>query len=99
MGTNYAAGRRFEWTMRTELQKDSYVVARTAGSKSVVDLIAWKGHELVFMQCKKGAKPCIPKTPPVPVGLLTARYELVWQPKGGGLADIQVLRTFSQGTP
>ena len=96
MGTNYQAGRRLEWQIRAEYQKDGYIVARTAGSKSPVDLVAWNDKEIIFIQCKYGSKPTIPKKSPVPIGKLNAWFALLWKPRGG---EASILRTFSQANP
>jgi len=93
--THYQAGRRFEWEIRADLQKKGYTVARTAGSKSPVDLIAWNDTEIIFVQCKYGAKPTLPKNPPVPIGELKASYALLWKPRGKGIDDVEVLKAFT----
>lgn len=52
MVNQYRRGADFERAVRTDLQGHGYVVIRSAGSKSPVDLIAFKQGELLLIQCK-----------------------------------------------
>lgn len=52
MTDQYKKGRRFEWAVRDELEEAGYQVIRSAGSKTKVDIVAWKMGELLFIQCK-----------------------------------------------
>jgi Holliday junction resolvase len=55
--TNYARGSAFERRVRDKLAADGYTVYRTAGSKTQVDLIAYKpGGPTLWIQCSLGAK-------------------------------------------
>jgi Holliday junction resolvase len=55
--TNYARGSAFERRVRDKLAGDGYTVYRTAGSKTQVDLIAYKpGGPTLWIQCSLGAK-------------------------------------------
>ena len=52
---NYQRGRRFEWEVKKDLEKQGYAVMRTAGSHGAYDLIAiYDGTSLYvrFIQCK-----------------------------------------------
>jgi hypothetical protein len=53
VSTRYDAGRRFEWAVRDDLRADGYDVIRSAGSKSKVDLVAIKRHQILLVQCKR----------------------------------------------
>jgi Holliday junction resolvase len=48
----YASGRRFEYRVRNDLRRMGFVVVRSAGSKTPIDLIAISKGELWFIQCK-----------------------------------------------
>ena len=51
--TNYATGRRFEWKRRDHWESLGYVVVRSAGSKSPIDLVAFSPTGGVLaIQCK-----------------------------------------------
>lgn len=54
--TPYEDGTRFEQRVRNHLIEEGYWVARTAGSKTKVDLIAMKTGELLLVQCKRSGK-------------------------------------------
>lgn len=55
--TRYDTGRRFEWATRDRLSDDGYdLVARTAGSKTKVDLVAIKPGQVLLVQCKADGK-------------------------------------------
>lgn len=57
--TNYDAGRRFEWETRDALIGDGYDVIRSAGSKTKVDLAAFKPGQVLLVQCKRDGR-CSP---------------------------------------
>ena len=50
--SKYAIGRDFEYATKYALQRKGYLVMRSPGSRSPVDLIAIKSGELLFVQCK-----------------------------------------------
>lgn len=83
---NYIKGRAFEHKRRKAWERDGYVCARTAGSKSPFDLIAIKpGGPVVLIQCKTTESSSVARklladfkaTPPLPVGQYTQCME-VW---------------------
>lgn len=54
MTTNYARGRAFEYRVRDYLITLGYVVLRSAGSHTPIDLIAIFGDgEILFVQCQR----------------------------------------------
>jgi hypothetical protein len=53
--TNYTAGRRLEWAARNDLKKQGYLVIRSAGSKTPIDLVALNDREVIVIQVKKSA--------------------------------------------
>jgi len=53
MGTKYESGRRLEYIVRNKLRERGFVVVRSAGSKGPLDLVAWKGNDIRFIQCKR----------------------------------------------
>jgi Holliday junction resolvase len=55
--THYRDGRQFEYTVRNALITDGYdLVLRTAGSKTVVDLAAFKPGQALFIQAKRDGR-------------------------------------------
>ena len=50
----YVKGRRFEYKTKKEYEDKGYIVFRTAGSHGLVDLIAVRNDEILFIQCKSG---------------------------------------------
>jgi len=54
--TRYTDGRRFEYAVRNDLTVNGYEVIRSAGSKTKVDLVAFKQGQCVFVQCKRDGK-------------------------------------------
>ena len=50
--TSYSKGRHFEYTTRRNLESKGFVVFRSAGSRSVADLIALRVGEVWLVQCK-----------------------------------------------
>jgi hypothetical protein len=52
--TNYRGGADFEREVRAALIADGYkLVIRSAGSKTKVDLVAFKVDQVLFIQCKR----------------------------------------------
>src|SRR5690348_202220 len=51
--THYRQGADFEREVRTHLTRDGYEVIRSAGSKTKVDLIAFKPGQILVIQCKR----------------------------------------------
>lgn len=56
MVTHYRTGRDFEHTVRAALAADGYDVIRSAGSKTKVDLAAFKPGQALFVQCKRDGR-------------------------------------------
>lgn len=54
--TNYNAGRRFEYRVRDHLTAEGYDVIRSAGSKTKVDLVAFKPGQVLLVQCKHNGR-------------------------------------------
>lgn len=55
--TNYAAGRRAEWRARDYLEARGYYVIRSAGSKGLIDLVAFKrSRPILVIQVKYGKR-------------------------------------------
>lgn len=52
--SHYSAGRAREHEVRHDLQANGYEVIRSAGSKTKVDLVAFKPGQLLWVQCKSG---------------------------------------------
>ena len=50
--TNYSIGRAFEYRVKKYLEKEGFVVFRSAGSHSPADLVALKLGEVWLVQCK-----------------------------------------------
>jgi len=51
--SQYERGRAFEYRVRDALGADGYEVLRSAGSKTKVDLAAFKPGQLLLVQCKR----------------------------------------------
>lgn len=50
----YRRGRKFEYAIRDDLRKRGFVVVRSAGSRSPIDLVALaRGHQPVLVQAKR----------------------------------------------
>lgn len=86
---NYIRGRAFEHKRRKAWERDGYVCARTAGSKSPFDIIAIKpGGCVCLVQCKSTKSPGVARklmaefktNPPLPVGGYTQCME-IWDSK------------------
>lgn len=57
--TRYESGRRYEWAYRALLRRDGWTVARTAGSKSPIDLFYWMpGDGMLFATQAKRRATC-----------------------------------------
>ena len=52
----YHRGRAFEHAVRAALVADGYDVVRSAGSKTKIDLIAFKTSQVLLVQCKVDGK-------------------------------------------
>ena len=53
MPNRYAAGRRFEWKRRDYYRSMGYLVIRSAGSKTPIDLVCVKTKgRVLLVQCK-----------------------------------------------
>lgn len=50
--SNYTRGRRREWIVRNDLRRRGYAVIRSAGSKGVIDLLAYKHDDVIAVQVK-----------------------------------------------
>ena len=48
--SNYLRGRRFEYELKKKLEKEGWVVLRTAGSHGFADLICVKDGKVKFLQ-------------------------------------------------
>lgn len=54
---HYRNGRNFEYRVRQRLVDAGYMVFRSAGSKTKLDLLAIKpGAPMLFIQCKRGGR-------------------------------------------
>jgi Holliday junction resolvase len=53
MTTGYRLGRDLEYRAKRLLEDDGYFVVRAAASKGLVDLVALKAGETLFVQCKR----------------------------------------------
>lgn len=57
MTNHYRAGADFEREVRKALIQDGYEVIRSAGSKTKVDLLAWKSlGPILLVQCKRDGR-------------------------------------------
>ena len=50
--SRYARARDFEYAVRDDMLKRNYLVVRSAGSKTPVDIYAFDVRSKVFIQCK-----------------------------------------------
>lgn len=55
--THYDSGRRLEYKVRDDLRENGYEVIRSAGSKSPVDLLAFKRRQVLLVQVKNKRNP------------------------------------------
>ena len=51
--SKYSVGADFERTVKKMLEREGWFVCRSAGSKSCIDLVAFKLGEVKLIQCKK----------------------------------------------
>ncbi len=56
MNKHYRAGLIFEYEVRNWLRSKGWMVFRSAGSKSAVDLIGVRDNQTILVQCKYGTK-------------------------------------------
>jgi Holliday junction resolvase len=54
--TNYERGRAFEHAVRADLVAEGYEVLRSAGSKTKIDLAAFKPGQTLFVQVKRDGR-------------------------------------------
>ena len=108
----YRAGRDFEHAVRKDLVDNGYDVIRSAGSKTKVDLAAFKPGQAVFVQCKRDGKispaervellrvaahiTAVPIVAWKQVGRTAIHY---WQLTGAGPKDRVEWSTENWGTP
>lgn len=52
MNKNYISGRRFEYSIKKELEKQGWIAIRSAGSHSPFDIIAIKNDKILLLQLK-----------------------------------------------
>ena len=52
MNKRYLQGRASEYLAQRELEAEGWNTARMAGSKGVVDIIAWRAERVCFLQIK-----------------------------------------------
>jgi holliday junction resolvase Hjr len=66
MSTPYEQGRRFAYRVSLDLKRKGYEIIRSAGSKTKIDIVAFKGFgwnrtpEFLFVQAKKSTDGTIP---------------------------------------
>jgi Holliday junction resolvase len=51
---NYRAGSRLERLWMAQMKQKGYAVVRSAGSRGVIDCIAWNETEIIMAQIKNG---------------------------------------------
>lgn len=56
MSNQYRRGRRLEYQVKKDLESEGWTVLRTAGSHGFADLVALRGANIKFIQCKLIAK-------------------------------------------
>ncbi|MCU0256969.1 MAG: hypothetical protein MUF60_09500 [Vicinamibacterales bacterium] len=76
--SNYQRGVRLERDVRHDLEANGYEVIRSAGSKSAIDLVAFKPGELLFVQCKAASGAVSPDERCRQVRLWSVDLELGW---------------------
>ena len=54
--TNYSRGRDFEHAVRADLTVNGYDCVRSAGSRSKIDILAFKPGQALFVQCKRDGR-------------------------------------------
>lgn len=60
MATNYQRGSEFERQVKKKLEAQGYYVMRSAGSHTVVDVLAIKEDSILLIQCKTSNVETIP---------------------------------------
>ena len=50
--SNYDIGRKFEGRVKRHYESEGWFVIRSAGSHSLIDLVALRSGEVVLIQCK-----------------------------------------------
>ena len=55
--SKYRIGLIFEYEVRDWLEERGWMVVRSAGSKTPIDLVAVRNNQTLLVQCKKGTKP------------------------------------------
>jgi len=63
-GKRYAKGRRTEYRVKSELERQGFFVVRCAVSRPV-DLIAFREDQILFVECKRGRNPAFEPNPKV----------------------------------
>lgn len=58
--SEYEKGRRAEYEVRDHLQAHGYAVIRSAGSKGIADLVAFRRGFVLFVQVKRVDEPLTP---------------------------------------
>lgn len=59
LNANYRKGLVFEHQVRDWLTKRGWIVMRSAGSKTAVDLVGVRENHTILVQCKYGTKPAL----------------------------------------
>jgi len=49
---SYQRGRAFEYRTKYKLEKEGYIVVRSAGSHTKIDICAFRRNETLLIQCK-----------------------------------------------
>jgi len=57
MNKRYRQGVMFEYEVREWLKDRGWIVVRSAGSKTTIDLVAVRNNQTLLIQCKKGTRP------------------------------------------
>jgi len=57
MNKHYRTGLIFEYEVRNWLRSKGWMMFRSAGSKTAVDLIGVRDNQTILVQCKYGTKP------------------------------------------
>ena len=87
MNKRYRQGVMFEYEVRDWLKERGWIVVRSAGSKTAIDLVAVRNNQTLLVQCKKGTRP--PKQERVNMSILEGRTGksiqvlLAYKPKYG----------------
>ena len=59
LNPNYRKGLLFEHEVKDWLKQRNWIVMRSAGSKTNIDLIGVRGNQVLLIQCKYGTKPSL----------------------------------------